>query len=242
MTEDISKLNIYQKLAIVRESVPYLQKSQKGQQYNYVGSSDVLGALHSKINEVGVQLIPSVVGHKVTEQIELGTQYNKYTKQNDEKKRITYFTELDLVMKWVNNDNPSEYIECPWYAQGVDIAGEKGVGKALTYGEKYFLLKYFNIATDKDDPDNFQDKVNKNNASNEPVKNTDEGQLEEPVKPVSSAQLRAAEIKMTEFAAMQNISLEEAVGKIFPYLKINSTLDQLKPDEFGQLMTYLNKH
>ena len=32
----------------------------------------------------------------------------------------------------------------------VDIAGEKGVGKALTYGKKYFLLKFFNIATDKD--------------------------------------------------------------------------------------------
>ncbi|MNP04955.1 ERF superfamily protein [compost metagenome] len=49
-------------------------------------------------------------------------------------------------------------IECPWYSQGVDIAGEKGVGKALTYGEKYFILKFFNIPTDKDDPDTFQKK------------------------------------------------------------------------------------
>lgn len=45
----------------------------------------------------------------------------------------------------------------PWYAQGLDVEGEKGVGKLLTYGEKYLFLKLFNIATDKDDPDSFQD-------------------------------------------------------------------------------------
>ena len=31
---------------------------------------------------------------------------------------------------------------------------DKGVGSALTYGERYFLLKYFHIATDEDDIDN----------------------------------------------------------------------------------------
>jgi len=31
---------------------------------------------------------------------------------------------------------------------------EKGLGSALTYAERYFLLKYFHIPTDKDDIDN----------------------------------------------------------------------------------------
>jgi hypothetical protein len=31
---------------------------------------------------------------------------------------------------------------------------DKGVGSALTYGERYFLLKFFHIATDEDDIDN----------------------------------------------------------------------------------------
>ena len=31
---------------------------------------------------------------------------------------------------------------------------EKGLGSALTYAERYFLLKYFHIATDEDDIDN----------------------------------------------------------------------------------------
>jgi hypothetical protein len=238
MTENNKKLNIYQRLAIVRAAVPYLQKSQKGQQYQYVGSSDVLGALHSKINEVGVQLVPSIISHKVTEQIEVGSQYNKYTKQNDEKKRVTYFTELDMVMKWVNNDDPSDFIECPWYAQGVDIAGEKGVGKALTYAEKYFLLKYFNIATDKDDPDRFQEKMDKRN----PETPTESSDKQSKSSGLSKAQTETATNKLTEFANTQGIQLEEAISKLFPFLKIKSKLNALTPDEFGVLMNYLNKH
>jgi hypothetical protein len=31
---------------------------------------------------------------------------------------------------------------------------DKGVGSALTYAERYFLLKYFHIPTDEDDIDN----------------------------------------------------------------------------------------
>ena len=31
---------------------------------------------------------------------------------------------------------------------------EKGLGSALTYAERYFLLKFFHIATDADDIDN----------------------------------------------------------------------------------------
>jgi len=36
---------------------------------------------------------------------------------------------------------------------------EKGLGSALTYAERYFLLKYFHIATDEDDIDNDQRKT-----------------------------------------------------------------------------------
>lgn len=240
MNQNSKSLNIYQRLAIVRTEVPYLQKTQKGQQYQYVGSSDVLGALHSKINEVGVQLVPSIVNHKVTEQIEVGSQYNKYTQQNDEKKRVTYFTELDMIMKWVNNDDPSDFIECPWYAQGVDIAGEKGVGKALTYAEKYFLLKYFNIATDKDDPDSFQEKIDKKN-NEKPDKKPDKKPGNDK-KTLSKAQQDIAIQKMTEFSNAQSMTIQQATEKLFPYLKINSKLSDLTSDDYGVLMNYLNQH
>jgi hypothetical protein len=90
-------------------------------------------------------------------------------------------------MTWVNAENPEETIECPWYGQGVDIAGEKGVGKALTYAEKYFILKQFNIATDKDDPDAFQGKA-ESYRKPEPISSTELGTLK--TKVLEFAQLR----------------------------------------------------
>jgi hypothetical protein len=42
---------------------------------------------------------------------------------------------------------------CLWGANGQND-WEKGLGSALTYAERYFLLKYFHIATDEDDIDN----------------------------------------------------------------------------------------
>jgi hypothetical protein len=151
-------MNIYQKLIEVRKAVPYLQKEANGPQYKYVSSSQVLAALKAKMDDLHLLLIPRVTSHHVTEQ----TVENK-DKYNNIKKTTTYFTELDVLMTWVDADNPEEKIECPWYGQGVDIAGEKGVGKALTYAEKYFMLKFFNIPTDKDDPDSFQER----NAAND---------------------------------------------------------------------------
>lgn len=137
-------MNIYEKLIEVRKAVPYLQKEAKGHQYNYVSSSQVLSAVRRRMDEVGLMLIPTITNTKVSA-------------ENDGK-RTTYFTELWIDFTWVNAEKPDETVKSSWYGQGIDIAGERGVGKALTYAEKYYLLKTFNIATDTDDPDSFQDK------------------------------------------------------------------------------------
>ena len=147
-------MNLYQKLIEVRKVVPYLKKESQGHQYNYTGSSQVLAAVRMKLDELGLLLIPQVISSKVSQETVEWTD-NK----GNPKKTTTYFTELTMNMTWVNAENPEETISVPWYAQGIDTAGEKGVGKALTYAEKYFMLKQFNIATDKDDPDAFQAKM-----------------------------------------------------------------------------------
>lgn len=146
-------MNIYQKLIEVRKQVPYLQKESEGHQYKYTGSSQVLASVRKKLDELELLLVPKINSTNIlTETVESKDKYG------NPKKTTTYFTELSMTMTWINAQNPEEIIECPWYAQGVDTAGEKGVGKALTYAEKYFMLKFFNIATDKDDPDSFQQK------------------------------------------------------------------------------------
>lgn len=165
----MSEMNIYQKLVEVKKSVAYLQKKEDGDKYKYVSSSQVLAALRETLNEMNMLLVPKIVNKNVREST---VEY----KQGDKPKRTTtYFTELDIEYTWVNADKPEETIVCPWYGQGVDIAGEKGVGKALTYAEKYFMLKFFNIPTDKDDPDRFQQKQDENVDADKLPKNATEG-------------------------------------------------------------------
>lgn len=142
-------MNIYQKLVEVRKAVPYLKKEAKGSQYNYVASSQVLASVREKMDELQLLIIPEVTDKRVTQTQIKTSRGNEVT---------NYFTELDLNMTIVNGEKPDEQITRKWYGQGVDLAGEKGVGKALTYAEKYFILKLFNIPTDQDDPDRFQAK------------------------------------------------------------------------------------
>jgi hypothetical protein len=106
----------------------------------------------------------------------------------------------------------------PFYAQGVDIAGEKGVGKALTYGEKYFLLKTFNIATDKDDPDAFQEKA-ESYRKPEPISSKEVGELK--TKVLEFAQLRErteqdvySALKIADITSLTSKDAKEIIAKV----------------------------
>jgi hypothetical protein len=182
-------MNIYQKLVEVRKSVPYLKKEAQGAQYQYTGSSQVLASVRVKMDELNLLLIPAITDKELqSSAIEFLNADGHVTKRT-----TTYFTELKMTMTWINADKPDEQIVVPWYAQGVDIAGEKGVGKALTYGEKYFMLKTFNIATDKDDPDAFQDKAQ---AYTKPD-------------PISSEEVGTLKTNILEFAKLRNKTADD---------------------------------
>lgn len=171
-----TNMNIYEKLIEVRKSVPYLQKGESGPQFKYVSSSQVLANCKAKMDELKLLLIPQVLSNKVTESTV------EYVEKDRPKRTTTYFTELEIEYTWLNVEKPDEKITCRWYGQGVDIAGEKGVGKALTYAEKYFMLKFFNIIpTDEDDPDSFQgnhSEDKKPNALHKPQETTSSKQQE----------------------------------------------------------------
>ena len=136
--QEKERLNIYQKLLEVRKSCDFLKKENQGHGFKYVSSSQAITALRAKMDEMQLLLIPDVVEARVAPH---------KTKQGAD----WHFTEVFIKYTWVNAEKPEETITVGWYGQGQDD-GEKGVGKALTYAEKYFLLKSFNIPTDKDDP------------------------------------------------------------------------------------------
>ena len=138
-------LNLQQKLIEVRKAVPYLQKAASGPQYQYVGSSQTLASVMEKMNELGILLKQEIISQRVTQ-------------FHTAKGALQFMTDADMRFTWINADDPSDREEALWQGQGVDN-GEKGIGKLATYAEKYFILKSFNIATDKDDPDAFQQKA-----------------------------------------------------------------------------------
>ena len=129
-------MNIHEKLLSVRKSVPFLEKDADGPQYRYISAAAILAALRKAMDEYGLLLVPEVTGKELRDY------------SSDKGVRI-FFTELNMRFTWVNTEDPGETLSCPWYTQGIDYASERGVGKALTYGEKYFLLKFFNIPTER---------------------------------------------------------------------------------------------
>ncbi|APA05085.1 ERF family protein [Bacillus velezensis] len=187
-------MNIYQKLIEVRKTVPYLKKGDKAEQYQYTSSSQVVAAVREKMDELGLLLVPRIIDKNVrAETVEF-----KDKSGNVNKKTTTYFTELTMEFKWINAEKPEETMIVPFYAQGVDRAGEKGVGKALTYAEKYFLLKQFNIPTDNDDPDAFQQKVEES----------------KPPKPITPEQLKELEELAGRFAEIRNVTKDQVYKAI----------------------------
>jgi hypothetical protein len=130
---------IYEKLLTIQTAVNELKKDKKTDDYSYVSSELVLDTIRPMLNNLHLLLLPTVTSRGVhTDTTKSGT--------------ARYLTEVDITWTWVDVDS-GETLAQPFYAQGVDLAGEKGVGKAITYGEKYYLLKVFHIATPKDDPD-----------------------------------------------------------------------------------------
>lgn len=157
---DPSFKNLHQKLIEVRAEVPYLQKDAQNKQqgFRYVSSSSVLEAIRPLFDKHGILIIPTVTNTKIQVIPETSNDRTKYV----------IFTELFIDYVIANADDPKDIIKVSWYGQGVDYNGEKGVGKALTYAEKYFLLKLLNIPTDEDDPDSHAAKKDE---SSQPPKN-----------------------------------------------------------------------
>lgn len=134
-------MNLYEKLLSMQKQVDGLIKDGKNtsDKYDFASDENVLDRFRPMMDELGLLLIPRVESAQLHE----GATRTGTTR---------FLTELHQTMVWHDVDSGEE-LAVPWYSQGVDLAGEKGVGKAFTYGEKYFLLKFFHVPTRKDDPD-----------------------------------------------------------------------------------------
>lgn len=126
-------MNIHQRLHAVMGEVDYVQKQKSkadGLKYSFVSHDAVTGALRTVIHAWGVRYKPVSVKHS----------------ENGNK------TVVDLVLRFINIDDPSDFDDTESFGYGVDNQ-DKGPGKAISYAVKYALLKSFGLETG-DDPEN----------------------------------------------------------------------------------------
>ena len=132
---------IYKKLLALQQAVVGLTKDKKGNSYDYVSGDKILGIVRPAMDKLGLILIPEVVDSNFIRE--------DYATKNGQKSEM--FCSVRMRFTWVDADS-GESIPCEWASSGMN-AWDKGLGSALTYGERYFLLKFFHIATDRDDVD-----------------------------------------------------------------------------------------
>jgi len=73
------------------------------------------------------------------------------TTEKNGKESTKFFMRIETTYRFVNIDKPSEFVDQVSYGDGVDSL-DKSPGKAMTYSDKYSLMKAYKIMTG-DDPD-----------------------------------------------------------------------------------------
>ena len=144
-------MNIYEKMAAITAELQTVAKNltvqtTKTSSYKAVSERDILDAVKPLEAKHGVYSYP--VSRNVIESnlLESETEY-----QGKVTKKTTFMTRIETVYRFVNIEKPDEYIETTTFAEGID-SQDKGSGKAMTYADKYALMKAYKISTG-DDPD-----------------------------------------------------------------------------------------
>lgn len=147
----MSALNIHQRMAAITAELQTVAKNLnvetgKGKGYKAVSERDVIDAVKPLEAKHGVYSYPA--SRRVLESAALESE-NEYNGRVT--KKTTFFERIETVYRFVNTDDPADFIETTTFAEGID-SQDKGSGKAMTYADKYALMKAYKISTG-DDPD-----------------------------------------------------------------------------------------
>ncbi|MGL5797902.1 MAG: ERF family protein [Cetobacterium sp.] len=144
-------MSIYKKLAEIQSEIKGLGQDKQGNGYKYVTGNKVINAIKPLMIEKGLLLKQEVLDIE-NERMDYLVSLSKTGDTWVGKPKSEILTKLKMRFTWIDVDT-GEKDENLFGANGQND-WEKGLGSALTYAERYFLLKYFHIATDEDDIDN----------------------------------------------------------------------------------------
>lgn len=139
--------NIFKRLSQITSEITAVAKNLNvgwgKSSYKAVGEADVLAAVKPIESKNGVYSYP--YSREIIESAVLTSAKADGTESKQQ------FLRVKTVYRFVNVDNPADCIDITTYGDGVD-SQDKAPGKAMTYGDKYALLKAYKIITG-DDPD-----------------------------------------------------------------------------------------
>lgn len=138
-------MSVEKKLHTIQSKTRSLAPESEGQtgaaKYNYVSGSKLLSVIRPEMDRLGLIL--------TTQILECHNEVLTYPTSKGTKTEM--FTNLHILFTWVDTEDGSR-LENHFYANGMN-SFDKGLGSALTYAERYYLMKTFHIATDDDDVD-----------------------------------------------------------------------------------------
>lgn len=193
-------MNIFQKMSAVTNELQTVAKNLvvstgKNNSYKAVSERDIIDAVKPLEIKHGIYSYP--YDRQIIESQTLDSE-SEY--QGKITKKTTFFIRIKTVYRFVNVENPDEYIDMVTFAEGIDPQ-DKGSGKAMTYADKYALMKAYKISTG-DDPDQ--------NASVEThYNNVRAGKAEQPKKTPRQqliARLNELGIDVNAYAAANNLN------------------------------------
>lgn len=142
-------MNIYQRIDAITSELAVVAKNltvqaSKTSSYKAVGERDIIDAVKPLEHKYGIVSYP--VRREILDDatLESETTYN-----GNSTKKTTFYIKIRTTYRFVNIEKPDEYIETETISDGID-SGDKGGGKAMTYGDKYALMKVYKISTGED--------------------------------------------------------------------------------------------
>ena len=186
-------MNIFQKMSAITAELQTVAKNltvqtTKTSSYKAVSERDIIDAVKPLEIKQGVYSYPASRRVLESNLLESESEYNgKVTK------KTTFMTRIETVYRFVNVEDPEDYIETTTFAEGID-SQDKGSGKAMTYGDKYALMKAYKISTGDDPDQNASEEKNYKRTGGADYRN------------MLIARLNELGINATEFAQKHNLT------------------------------------
>ncbi len=220
-------MNLHQKLVEIRKNIGGFTKDTNGYNYKYVSGTQVLAKIQDKMNELGVLLIPEVT----TQEFHEHAYKDKYNKD-----KLDFLVHGQMSYSWVNAENPEDFIKVPFYYTGQQEDVSKAFGSGLTYSERYFIIKFFNLPTDADDPDAKDTSGrSKNSPRPQPTQQT-----QNTSSAASEAQTKAIGAKTANISKATGVSQTQVYQSAAAHLKINKSTKELTSREASEIIKYLS--